>query len=153
FPVGPCFWSATRTISAATSSSTNRMELLFRQGVRGLTAGRLIARTEQHYVTRFREHSRDFEADALIRACHEGHRPRSSIRASAEQQMLTADERREIAREVLGSVCHIVHRSHARYRSVRLHGVAVRPVSALAKDSGTIDRCRQDRVDGHALMA
>jgi hypothetical protein len=32
--------------------------------------------------------------------------------------MLTADERRKIAREVLGGVCHVVHRPHSRHRSV-----------------------------------
>src|SRR5262249_3827072 len=39
----------------------------------------------------------------------------SSIRASAEQQMLTADERREIAGEVLRGVCDVVHRPHSRH--------------------------------------
>src|SRR5262249_25014772 len=76
----------------------------------------------------------------------------SSIRASAEQQMLTADERREIAGEILRGVCDVVHRSHSRHRSVRLHGVTVRRVNTLTEDPGTFGRCRKDRLDRHASM-
>jgi hypothetical protein len=42
----------------------------------------------------------------------------SSIRAAAEQQMLTADERREIARKVLGCVGDVMDGPHSRHPSI-----------------------------------